>query len=130
MAMTSPTPRPIKLERIVWACPHNSIWLPRGSVFSAAATSGLISLSTPPRSRPLTPPNTSITVNSARVVTYPAGQAVEFSAVTNGHATEVVLVPSGGQLWEVDVFTAGSARAKRDYPGMLQSLRLPTAVMS
>jgi membrane protease YdiL (CAAX protease family) len=76
------------------------------------------------------PPNTSITANSARVVTYPAGQAVEFSAVTRGHATEVLLVPSGGQLWEVDVFTAGSARAKRDYPGMLQSLRLPTAVTS
>jgi len=72
------------------------------------------------------PPKTTVTPGSARVVTYPAGQAVEFSAVTDGHATEVVLLPSAGQLWEVDVFTAGSTRAKNDYPGMLQSLRLPT----
>ncbi|HEV3354242.1 MAG TPA: type II CAAX endopeptidase family protein [Acidimicrobiales bacterium] len=76
------------------------------------------------------PPDTSITPNSARVVTYPIGQAVEFSAVTSGHATEVLLMPSGGQLWEIDVFTAGSARAKRDYPGMLKSLRLPTTSVS
>jgi membrane protease YdiL (CAAX protease family) len=76
------------------------------------------------------PPKTAITTGSARVVTFPAGQAVEFSAVTDGHATEVVLLPSAGQLWEVDVFTAGSTRAKGDYPGMLQSLRLPTSVSS
>ena len=45
-------------------------------------------------------------------------------------ADEVVLLPSGGQLWEIDVLTAGSTRAKGDYPGMLQSLQLPTAVTS
>jgi hypothetical protein len=76
------------------------------------------------------PPRSTITPNSARVVTYPAGQAVEFSAISDGHADEVVLLPSGGQLWEIDVLTAGSRRAKGDYPGMLQSLQLPTAVTS
>jgi len=76
------------------------------------------------------PQGSTITPNSARVVTYPAGQAVEFSAVSDGHADEVLLLPSGGQLWEIDVLTAGSRRAKGDYPGMLQSLQLPTAVTS
>ncbi|MBV8297100.1 MAG: CPBP family intramembrane metalloprotease [Acidimicrobiia bacterium] len=76
------------------------------------------------------PPQTTITAGSARVVTYPAGQAVEFSAVTAGRASEVVLLPSGGRLWEVDVFTAGSTRAKGDYPGMLRSLRLPAEATS
>ncbi len=73
------------------------------------------------------PPNTKITPGSAQIVTYPAGQAVQFSAVTDGHASQIVLLTSGGEGWEVDIFTAGSTRAKHDYPGMLQSLRLPTS---
>jgi hypothetical protein len=73
------------------------------------------------------PPKTTITSGSARLVTYPAGQAVQFSAVTDGHATQIVLLTSGGEAWEIDVFTAGSTRAKHDYPGMLQSLHVPTA---
>ena len=62
---------------------------------------------------------------SAHVATYPAGQAVEVSAVTAGHASQVLLLPSGSQLWEIDILTAGSTRAKKQYPDLLRSLSLP-----
>jgi membrane protease YdiL (CAAX protease family) len=72
------------------------------------------------------PPETSIS-GLARVTRYPAGEAVEVGVTEGGHAGVVVLIPRGTVIWEVDVATAGSARAKADYPDMLQSLTLPPA---
>jgi hypothetical protein len=71
------------------------------------------------------PDGTSIVGGSAHVVAYPAGQGVEVSAVEHGHAAELLYVPKGGQLFTVVIATAGSHRAKKEYPGMLQSLALP-----
>ena len=71
------------------------------------------------------PPRTTLVPASAHVATYPAGQAVEVSAVTAGHASQVLLLPSGSQLWEIDILTAGSTRAKKQYPDLLRSLSLP-----
>ena len=62
---------------------------------------------------------------SAHVVAYPAGRGVEVSAVDHGHAAELLYVPKGGQLFTLVIATAGSHRAKKEYPGMLQSLALP-----
>jgi hypothetical protein len=44
-----------------------------------------------------------------------------------GHAGLTVLLPRPGALWEVDIATAGSDRAVREYPDMLKSLALPVA---
>ena len=63
----------------------------------------------------------------ARVTRYPAGPAVEASVTVNGHAAVVVAFPRGSVLWEIDIATAGSDRAVREYPGLLQTLVLPSA---
>ena len=72
------------------------------------------------------PEGVSIVGGSAHVVSLPTGQGVEVSAVDHGHAGELVYVPKGGQLFNVVIGTAGSHRAKQDYPHMLQSLALPS----
>ena len=72
------------------------------------------------------PEGVSIVGGSAHVVSLPTGQGVEVSAVDHGHAGELVYVPKGGQLFNVVIGTAGSHRAKQDYPHMLQSLVLPS----
>ena len=56
IATNIPTPSPRKLELIVDACPRRTMLTPCGAVFWACATIGLMSLSTPPRSLPPTPP--------------------------------------------------------------------------
>jgi len=71
------------------------------------------------------PDKVSIVGGSAHVVSLPAGQGVEVSAVDHGHVGELVYLPKGGQLFTVVIGTAGSHRAKHDYPHMLQSLVLP-----
>jgi membrane protease YdiL (CAAX protease family) len=72
------------------------------------------------------PKDTTLVPGSSHTVTYPAGQGVELSITRHGHSGYVVLVPKGAELWEANVYTEGSRRAKHDYPGMLQSLTLPT----
>jgi membrane protease YdiL (CAAX protease family) len=71
------------------------------------------------------PEGVSIVGGSAHVVTFPTGQGVEVSAVDHGHAGELIFVPKAGQVFTVIIGTAGSHRAKNDYPHMLQSLVLP-----
>jgi membrane protease YdiL (CAAX protease family) len=62
---------------------------------------------------------------SARVRRYGAAQGVEVPVTVKGHAGVVVLIPTARLLWEIDVATAGSARAEREYPAILQSVTLP-----
>jgi membrane protease YdiL (CAAX protease family) len=70
------------------------------------------------------PPDSAI-AGQAHVVRYPAGQGVEVGVTEHGHAGVVVMIPRGAELWEVDIGTAGSDRAAREYPDLLQSLVLP-----
>jgi membrane protease YdiL (CAAX protease family) len=71
------------------------------------------------------PPGWAIQGSSAHVTRYPAGDAVEAAVTFGGHAGLTVLLPRPGALWEVDIATAGSDRAVREYPDMLKSLALP-----
>jgi len=73
------------------------------------------------------PPNTTIGSGGAHVTAYPAGSAVEVPVTVLGHSGVVVLLPRGSELWEIDVATAGSPRALREYPKILQSMTLPPA---
>jgi len=64
---------------------------------------------------------------SAHVTSYPAGPAVEAQMTVNARAAVVVAFSRGSVLWEVNIATAGSGRAMREYPGLLQTLVLPSA---
>jgi membrane protease YdiL (CAAX protease family) len=72
------------------------------------------------------PPETKVEPGSAHVVSYPAGRGVQVAVTAKGKAGVVVIIPNGNTVWEIDVATAGSARAEREYTGILQSLTLPT----
>jgi membrane protease YdiL (CAAX protease family) len=61
----------------------------------------------------------------AHVVTYPAGRGVQLAVKVGGHSGVVVILTKGNTVWEIEVATAGSARAEREYPAILRSLTLP-----
>jgi len=65
---------------------------------------------------------------TARVTHYPAGDAVEVPVKVNRHAGVIVAIPRGAVVWQIEVGTAGSAKAKHDYPRMLETLTLPATV--
>ncbi|MDQ1445705.1 MAG: hypothetical protein QOI20_2169 [Acidimicrobiaceae bacterium] len=65
-------------------------------------------------------------VSETQRVDYPMGQAVRMKAKIAGHAGALVLVPADGRLWMIMLMSGGSARATRDFDGILQRLRLPT----
>ena len=69
-----------------------------------------------------TPEGWEVKVNSARVVSYGELEAVEVRVKVEGHAGLIVLIPHRGVVWEIDIATAGSARAEREIPDILQSL--------
>jgi membrane protease YdiL (CAAX protease family) len=71
------------------------------------------------------PPGWTMQPSSAHVTTYPTGPAVEASMTVNGRAAVIVLFPRRSAVWEVNIATAGSDRAVREYPGLLQTLVLP-----
>ena len=96
--------------------------LPTGSLFTLERLAAVLNNGQLPLPR-----GTAIEGRSARVTDYPAGRAVEVAVTVNGHAGVVVLVPRGSALWEIDIATAGSGRAVREYPGLLQTLVLPSA---
>jgi hypothetical protein len=61
---------------------------------------------------------------STREVTVPAGRAVEVDVTARGHHGTLVFLPHPGESYEVVFFSAGSAKAQRDFPEMLRSLRI------
>jgi hypothetical protein len=60
----------------------------------------------------------------ARMVTYPAGEALRFAVEQPGNRGEMAVFFSGGQEWRV-VLQHGTDRSRDDYEEMLQTLRLP-----
>ena len=61
MANSRPVNKPTKDERMVWIWPRTMICDPRGSSFWLVLMIEKMSFETPPRSRPWTEPNMSIT---------------------------------------------------------------------
>ena len=96
--------------------------LPTGSLFTLERLAAVLNSGQLPL-----PPGTTIDGKSAHVTEYPAGRAVEVAVTVKSHSGVVVLVPRGSALWEIDIATAGSGRAVREYRGLLQTLVLPPA---
>ena len=63
-------------------------------------------------------------VNTAREVQLPAGDAVEVDLDAKGHAGTLVYLPRPGAIVEVVFMSAGSMKARSDFPRMLDSLRV------
>ena len=61
---------------------------------------------------------------TAREVQLPVGQAVEVDIQAKGHAGTLVYVPRPGAIVEVVFMSAGSMKARSDFPHMLDSLRV------
>lgn len=61
---------------------------------------------------------------SAREARLPAGSAVEVDITADGHAGTLVYLPQPGAIVEVVFFSAGSIKARSDFPRMLDSLRV------
>jgi membrane protease YdiL (CAAX protease family) len=62
---------------------------------------------------------------STRTADFPMGHVLRMSAMSKGHAAEIVLVQRGGTLWQTVLVAAGSHRAEKDFEGILQHLQLP-----
>jgi hypothetical protein len=69
-------------------------------------------------------PNVGATIDNARQVQLPAGVAVEADITVEGHDGNLVFVPEQSKLVEVIFISAGSEKAKADFPHMLHSLRV------
>lgn len=72
-------------------------------------------------------PGVEVDAAGARVVDLPVGRAARVRATAQGHAAEVVLIPTGDVLWEVVLATAGSERASKDFEKILTKIELPSA---
>jgi membrane protease YdiL (CAAX protease family) len=68
--------------------------------------------------------NVGVDGSSAREVRLPAGSAVEVDITAQGHAGTLVYLPQPSAVVEVVFMSAGSMKARTDFPGMLQSLRV------
>jgi membrane protease YdiL (CAAX protease family) len=69
-------------------------------------------------------PNVDVTVDNARQVQLPAGSAVEADITAEGHSGSLVFVPEQSKFVEVIFISAGSEKARADFPHMLDSLRV------
>ena len=72
-------------------------------------------------------PADTIIDGDARARTYRAGRGVEVPIRAEGQAGVAVMIPSRGALWVIEVATAGSERAEREYRDIVDSLALPQA---
>ena len=68
--------------------------------------------------------NLDVDGSTARQVRLPAGPAVEVDVTVEGHAGTLVYLPRPGAMVEVVFMSAGSMKARADFPGMLESLRV------
>jgi hypothetical protein len=67
----------------------------------------------------------SLTGRSMRDVTLPVGHVLEMQIDVDGHAGTVVLIPhNDGELYELELHSAGSVKASVDFQRMLQGLSL------
>ncbi|HEX5266500.1 MAG TPA: CPBP family intramembrane glutamic endopeptidase [Acidimicrobiales bacterium] len=66
-----------------------------------------------------------MTITSAQLATYPAGEGVLMQVTVANQSGEVFLISDGGELWILSLAGEGSPRAEGDFTAMLQSLRLP-----
>jgi membrane protease YdiL (CAAX protease family) len=64
-------------------------------------------------------PGATVDGGTARVVDLPAGQAFRLGAHLNGHAEEIVTLPSGSRVWLLELVTGGSGRARHDFEHIL-----------
>lgn len=62
--------------------------------------------------------------STAREVRLPAGPAVEVDVTVEGHVGTLVYLPHPGAMVEVVFMSAGSMKARADFPAMLASLRV------
>jgi hypothetical protein len=65
-----------------------------------------------------------VDASSAREVKLPAGPAVEVDITAQGHAGTLVYLPRPGAIVEVVFMSGGSLKARSDFPGMVESLRV------
>jgi membrane protease YdiL (CAAX protease family) len=63
-------------------------------------------------------------VSDVREISTPAGTAVEADIVLQSRAGDAVLLPAGGQVYELIFLNAGSVKAIEDFHRMLDSLQL------
>lgn len=66
-----------------------------------------------------------MSITSAELATYPAGQGVLLHVTIGDQEGEVFLVSGGGELWTLSLAQEGSPRARSDFTSMLESLKLP-----
>ena len=69
-------------------------------------------------------PSLPMSFENARQVQLPAGAAVEADVSAGGHSGNLVFVPEQTKIVEVVFMSAGSEKAKADFPHMLDSLRV------
>jgi len=69
-------------------------------------------------------PNIDAAIDNVRQVQLPVGAAVEADVTAEGHAGNLVFVPEAGKVVEVVFISAGSDKAKSDFPRMIDSLRV------
>lgn len=68
--------------------------------------------------------NLDVDASTAREVRLPAGPAVEVDMTAEGHAGTLVYLPRPNAMVEVVFLSAGSMKARTDFPKMLDSLRV------
>ena len=62
--------------------------------------------------------------STVRDVSVSAGHGVELDVTVQGHRGHLIFVPRAGQSVEVVFLSAGSLKAERDFPKMLESVRV------
>ena len=118
---------------------HNDTFAPGGIALEGPSESALLIAELPAASTPT--PDTMISrlqsglltangldvdvqTNTAREVDLPAGAAVEVDIIAHGHAGTLVYLPRPNAIVEVVFMSAGSLKARSDFPHMLDSLRV------
>ena len=118
---------------------HGSSDVPTGLALEGPSGSGVIVLETPTPT-PVTPdviltrlettswqqylPNIDASIDNPRQVQLQTGPAVEADLTAEGHGGEIVFVPAQSKMVEVIFVSAGSEKAKTDFPHMLDSIRV------
>jgi membrane protease YdiL (CAAX protease family) len=106
--------------------PSGASLVVRHAPLPGGARTGLDQVAAAINSGALPPPaGWEVAPGSAHVTQYAAGPGVEVAVRVHGHDGVIAMIPKGEAFWEVDIATAGSGRAGRDYPAILQSLQLP-----
>lgn len=70
-------------------------------------------------------PSDGTSLTNVREIKLPVGTAVEADVVVQGHSGNFVFIPRATETVAVMFISAGSEKAKADFPHMLDSLRVP-----